>query len=82
MTAAANPLLPAASDVVWSVVAVAMLVLAVVALVSIARGAKRLTAAQALGWTLLAVLVPVVGPLAWLFIGRRASVASASPAVE
>ena len=82
MTAAANPLLPAASDVEWSVMAVAMLVLAVVALESIARGAKRLTAAQALGWTLLAVLVPVVGPLAWLFIGRRASVASASPAVE
>lgn len=73
MLASPNPLVPAAYDLTWSAVSLVLAALAVVALVSIARSARSLTSAQALGWTLLAILVPLVGPLAWLFIGRRAS---------
>lgn len=67
-----NPLLPAAYDIAWSLIAVVLVGLAVVALVSIARAAKRLTSGQALIWVLLVLFVPVAGPVAWLAIGRRA----------
>lgn len=73
MLRSANPLVPAAYDIVWSTVCVVMLALLVVALVSIARSARRLSSARALLWTLLAIFVPLVGPSAWLFIGRRAA---------
>lgn len=71
----ANPLLPAFYDVVWSSVGLLMLVLLIVCLVSLARNAPLLTSGQALAWTLVAIFVPIAGPLAWLFIGRRAAVA-------
>ncbi len=73
-----GPLVPAGSDVAWSLVIAAALVLLVTALVSIGRRSKRLTASQALLWTLLAILLPVIGPIAWLVVGRRA----ASPSAE
>ena len=65
-----NPLVPAAYDVVWIVVAALVGALAIVAVVSIGRHAKRLTSSQALIWTVVAIFIPVVGPLAWLSIGR------------
>lgn len=68
-----NPLLPAAYDITWSVTVVAVLLLMVIALISIARTVKRITSSQALIWTLVAIFVPLVGPLSWLFIGRRAA---------
>ncbi|MGP6172467.1 PLD nuclease N-terminal domain-containing protein [Microbacterium sp. A196] len=68
-----NPLLPAAYDITWSVAVVAVLLLMVIALISIARTAKRITSPQALIWTLVAIFVPLVGPLSWLFIGRRSA---------
>lgn len=80
MIASLNPLVPAAYDVAWSGVALALLALLVVALVSLARSAKALTSAQALVWTLVAIFVPVLGPLAWLFIGRPAARASLAAA--
>lgn len=67
-----NPLLPTGYDIAWSIVAIAIAVFAVVALVSLARSAKRLTTIQALVWTLLVIFVPLVGAAAWLFVGRRA----------
>jgi hypothetical protein len=70
MDASANPLLPTAYDVVWTVAVVAIIALLVIALVSVARTAKRLSSIHSLVWTLLIIFVPVVGPLAWLFIGR------------
>lgn len=70
----ANPLIPAAYDLVWSSITLLMLVLLVVCLISLARNARLLTSGQALVWTLVAIFVPIVGPLAWLFIGRRAAV--------
>jgi hypothetical protein len=67
-----NPLIPAAYDVVWSVVALLVIVLTIVALVTLSLLAKRLTSAQALVWTLVVLFVPLVGPAVWLSIGRRA----------
>lgn len=67
-----NPLLPSVYDVVWSLVAVIVVALAVVALVSLARAGRGFTSVQALAWTLVVLLVPVLGPVAWLAVGRRA----------
>lgn len=68
-----NPLLPSVYDITWSAIALAVLVLMIVALVSVARTAKRLTSWQALVWTLVVLFVPLAGALSWLFIGRRAA---------
>jgi len=73
MRHSANPLLPATYDVFWTVAIALVAALAVVALVSIGRHARRLGSAQALGWTLVVIVVPVLGPLAWLSIGRISS---------
>jgi uncharacterized membrane protein YhaH (DUF805 family) len=70
-----NPLLPAGYDIAWSTVAVAFIALTIVALISLARSAKRLTTTQAVVWAALVLLVPVAGPIAWLAVGRRAGAA-------
>ncbi|MFJ6679822.1 PLDc N-terminal domain-containing protein [Microbacterium sp. NPDC091382] len=67
-----NPLIPAADDIAWSIVALVLTVLAIVALVSLALSARRLTSTQALVWVLVVLLIPVAGPVAWLAVGRRA----------
>lgn len=67
-----NPLIPAGYDIVWSIVAIAVVALMITALVSLARSARRLTAVQALAWVLIVLLVPLLGAVAWLWIGRRA----------
>lgn len=68
-----NPLVPAAYDVVWMAAALAALVLAVAAVVSIARSPGLRAAARVL-WLLVVVIVPVVGALAWFALaGRRVS---------
>lgn len=72
VTASVNPLIPAAYDLAWSATALALFVLAVVALISLARSARQLSSGQALVWTLVVIFVPALGALAWLFIGRRA----------
>lgn len=68
-----NPLLPAAYDITWSVTVVVVLALMIIALISIARTANRITSSQALIWTLATIFLPLVGPLSWLFIGRRSA---------
>jgi hypothetical protein len=70
-----NPVLPAAYDIVWSMVVIIGFVLMVIALVSISRAAKSLTTGQALIWSLVVVFLPVIGSLSWLFIGRRSATA-------
>ena len=77
-----NPLLPAGYDIAWAAIVMLLVALVVVALVSIAQTAKRLTSTQALVWTLLAMFVPVVGPIAWLSIGRRSGLAPAQPRAD
>ncbi|MEU2203468.1 PLDc N-terminal domain-containing protein [Microbacterium oleivorans] len=73
-----NPLLPSVYDVVWSLVAVIVVALAVVALVSLARAGRGFTSVQALAWVLVVLFVPVLGPVAWLAVGRHAAVAGRS----
>lgn len=77
-----NPLLPARYDIAWAAIVMLLVALVVVALVSIAHTAQRLTSTQAMVWTLLAMFVPVVGPIAWLSIGRRSGLAPAQPRAE
>lgn len=66
-----NPLIPAGYDIVWSAISVLVLAFMILALISLARSAKRLNGSQGLIWTLVVIFVPVIGPLAWLSIGRR-----------
>ncbi len=68
-----NPVIPAAYDIVWTVVMVVYLAFVIVALVSLSRTAPRLSSWLALAWAALVVMVPVLGALAWLTIGRRAA---------
>ncbi len=69
---AANPLLPATSDLVWSGLAVVALGLAVWAVLSLSRRARDLSSAVVAVWAVVILLVPVLGPLAWILAGRRA----------
>jgi len=67
-----NPLAPAGYDVAWSLITVLVIALTILALVSLARAAKRLTTARGLLWAALVLLIPLLGPLAWLTVGRLA----------
>lgn len=67
-----NVLLPAEYDIAWSIAVAVVIALAVVALISLARSARRLTSGQALIWVLVVLMIPAFGPAAWLTIGRRA----------
>ncbi|WP_106815823.1 PLDc N-terminal domain-containing protein [Microbacterium timonense] len=71
MTDVHNPLLPTGYDVTWSMLTAVAIALTVLALILLARSARRLTPSQGLLWTLVVLLVPVLGPIAWLTIGRR-----------
>jgi Phospholipase_D-nuclease N-terminal len=71
-----NPLFPVGFDIAWSTMVVVVIALVVVALVSLARTASRLTSMEALIWTLVTIFVPVVGAVAWLSIGRRSALAA------
>ena len=73
LATAINPLLPAAYDIAWSAAVFVVLLLMVIALISIARTAKRITSSQALVWTLVVIFIPLVGALSWLFIGCRSA---------
>jgi hypothetical protein len=73
-----NPLIPAGYDIAWSVVAVAVIALTIVALISLARSAQRLTSLQALIWVLVVLFVPVLGSTSWMAVGRR----TASPVIS
>lgn len=69
MTADVNPLLPAGYDIVWSMVMVALLALAVLALVSIGR-AREVTGWRTLAWIVVVLALPLVGPVLWFLLGR------------
>lgn len=71
MPLTANPLLPASSDLLWSVVVVAAIALGVAAFVGISRRARTTPLAVSLTWIAIVLLLPVVGPLAWFVAGRR-----------
>lgn len=73
---AANHLLPAASDIAWSVIMALVMVLTIVALIVLVRSARQLAAGWALIWTLLILFVPIVGSALWLTAGRRMTLAT------
>lgn len=70
-----NPLIPAGYDIAWSIIAMFAVALMIVAIISLARGARHLTVIAGLAWSLVVVLVPVIGPVVWLSVGRRTGVA-------
>lgn len=70
-----NPLVPAAYDITWSIVAALVIALTALALISLIRSGRRLSLVHATIWALLILSVPVLGPIAWLAVGRRAAVA-------
>jgi len=69
---AADPLVPATYDLIWSGLVVVSLGLAVWAMVSLARRAGGLSVPIVLVWALVILLAPILGPIAWLAAGRRA----------
>lgn len=68
-----NPLLAAAYDITWSIVAALVIALTALALISLIRSGRRLSLVQATIWALLILAVPVLGAVAWLAVGRRAA---------
>jgi hypothetical protein len=74
-----NPLAPSAYDVVWGAVMIVPLVLAIIALVSVARSRASLTATQTLVWVLLILLIPLLGAIAWLVAGRPRTAVPSAP---
>lgn len=65
-----NPLIPAAYDIVWSAISLAVIAFAVAALVSVWRARAALTATQEAVWFLLVLFVPLLGSVAWFAAGR------------
>ena len=74
-----NPLVPSAYDVVWGAVMLVLFVLAIAALISLARSRASLTASQTLAWVLLILLIPLLGAIAWLVAGRPRTPVPSAP---
>lgn len=67
MLAAANPLLPAGYDVIWTISLAVIASLAVVAIAQLVR-AKAVAGLEAAIWVLIILVLPVVGPIAWFAV--------------
>ncbi len=65
-----NLVLPASYDITWTAIAAVGLVLAVTALVHLARRKDTTPTATAL-WALVILAAPILGPAAYLLAGRR-----------
>jgi hypothetical protein len=74
-----NPLVPSAYDAVWGAVMLVLFVLAIAALVSLARSRASLTATQTFAWVLLILLIPLLGAIAWLVAGRPRTPVPSAP---
>ncbi|WP_084130493.1 PLDc N-terminal domain-containing protein [Demequina sp. NBRC 110055] len=66
----ANPLIPTAYDVVWSVIAAAILVATLSAAISVARHTRVLSGAALALWLLLVLCLPGIGAVVWFVAGR------------
>ena len=65
-----NPLIPTSYDVVWSVIAAAILVATISAAVSIVRHTRVLSGGALALWLLLVLCLPGIGAVAWFIAGR------------
>jgi len=65
--------MPPLYDLVWSVTAILLIALVVIALISIARHAAQMSSTATVVWIAVAVFVAVLGPLAWFVVGRPAA---------
>lgn len=67
-----NPMLPAGYDILWSAVTIAIIVLAVSALVSLARTPRSGGPVDGVRgiWALAIIFLPILGALAWFVSGR------------
>lgn len=65
-----NPLIPGPGDVAWSVVWIAAVALAVVALITLFRMKTAVGATAATLWALGIILIPVIGASVWLIASR------------
>lgn len=70
--------LGAMNEIVWALLAVAVVALSVTALVSISRAARGLTNVGSLLWALLVLFLPVIGSTWWFLSGRPAARRAAS----
>lgn len=69
---AANPLMPAAFDVVWLLVLVVYAAVVAGAAVSLWRTRHGISPTALTLWTAAVVILPLLGGLAWLLLGRQA----------
>lgn len=69
-----NPLIPAAYDVVWSLLAAAVIAYSLAAFISLLR-TRGLNGGRFLVWLLLVLMAPVLGATAWFCYGRTAEAA-------
>jgi hypothetical protein len=66
-----NPLIPGVWDLIWSMVWIAGLILAVVALLTLLRTRAALGAAATTLWALGIIVIPFIGAFVWLRSSRR-----------
>ncbi|WP_105565821.1 hypothetical protein [Microbacterium halophytorum] len=71
MGSSANPLLPAAYDIAWALLLLAIAALTVTTVVSMVR-TRELTGFAFLVGFVIVLALPVLGPIAWFGHGRGA----------
>lgn len=69
-----NPLLPTGYDVIWTVVVLALLALAAIAIVQVLRE-PTLSGLGAALWLLVILALPVLGAVAWFVLRPRSAAA-------
>ncbi|GAB3535600.1 hypothetical protein GCM10027403_13530 [Arthrobacter tecti] len=65
-----NPLVPTHWELTVTAVGLLLVVLAIAAVVSLARN-RNYTPVQRLLWLLVIIFAPIVGSVLWLLVGRR-----------
>jgi hypothetical protein len=65
--------MPPLYDFVWSITAILLIAVVVIALVSIVRQSAHLSPLASVAWAAVVVFLPVLGPIAWFVLGRPSS---------
>lgn len=72
-----NPLLPAGTDILWSLLFVAAAALVISALIQVVR-TRALPVGARLAWFVVVLATPLIGALAWLLFRSALQRAAAS----